>query len=197
MRHCSHTRAMVLAAAVLDVVFLLVAFGWRTVVQRRRTGDSGWRLGRPHSAVEAGARLLMVGAGVALGVSLALADPGPIPAGTVGAVLAGGAIAFVGVAQLQMGASWRIGVDPAERTPLVQSGLYRSVRNPIYTGMVVFAIGHSLMVPSPVGWIAAAAMLAGVELQVRGVEEPYLEQAHGDAYRRWRATSGRFLPFGA
>jgi protein-S-isoprenylcysteine O-methyltransferase Ste14 len=185
---------VIAVAAVLDVVFLLVAFGWRTIVQRRRTGDSGWRLGRPHSAAEAVARLLMVGAGVALGGSLLLADPGPMAVGVVGGTLMAGAIAFVGIAQLQMGASWRIGVDPDERTRLVRTGLYRSVRNPIYTGMVGFAVGHALLAPSPLGWIAAAAMLTGVELQVRRVEEPYLDVAHGDAFRQWRATAGRFLP---
>ena len=37
-------------------------------------------------------------------------------------------------------------------------------------------------------------MLVGVEVQVRSVEEPYLITAHGDHYRRWAATAGRFVP---
>lgn len=185
---------MVFLAAVLDVVFLLIAFGWRTVVQRRRTGDSGWRLGRPHSGAEAAARLLMVGGGVLLGASLFVAGSGSGPVAIGGVAVAVGAIVLVAIAQLQMGASWRIGVDPDERTALIRSGLYGTMRNPIYTGMVLFAAGHAVMVPSPLGWIGAAAMLFGVEVQVRRVEEPYLDDLHGDAVRQWRRTTGRFLP---
>jgi hypothetical protein len=39
---------MALLALVLDLAFLISAFGIRTVVQLRRTGDSGWRLGGAH-----------------------------------------------------------------------------------------------------------------------------------------------------
>ena len=38
-------------------------------------------------------------------------------------------------AQMAMGISWRIGVDPSEATPLVTAGPFRLVRNPIFTAM--------------------------------------------------------------
>jgi len=36
--------------------------------------------------------------------------------------------------------------------------------------------------------------VAGLELHVRHVEEPYLLQTHGDAYRAYAASAGRFVP---
>jgi protein-S-isoprenylcysteine O-methyltransferase Ste14 len=38
------------------------------------------------------------------------------------------------------------------------------------------------------------AFLAGLEIQVRLVEEPYLIRVHGDAYRTYAARTGRFVP---
>jgi protein-S-isoprenylcysteine O-methyltransferase Ste14 len=37
-------------------------------------------------------------------------------------------------AQLDMGESWRIGVDAGEVTALVTTGVFRNVRNPIFSG---------------------------------------------------------------
>src|SRR5262245_59322793 len=102
---------LVLTAIVLDLVFAAVAFGVRTVVQVRRTGDPGWRLGRPHSGAEAGARLLLFAAAALLAIAAwlaARADAGWHPVAAVGVVLAVASVAFVAVAQLQMGSSWRI-----------------------------------------------------------------------------------------
>jgi protein-S-isoprenylcysteine O-methyltransferase Ste14 len=115
-------------------------------------------------------------------------------ASVVGLVIAAASLVMVTIAQLQMGSSWRIGVDPQERTELVRTGMYREVRNPIYTGMAVFAIAQLAILP---GWWtvgAAVAMAVGVELQVRAVEEPYLVSTHGGAFTAWAATSGRFVP---
>jgi protein-S-isoprenylcysteine O-methyltransferase Ste14 len=182
---------------VLDVVFLSVAFGYRTWRQWRRTGDAGWRLGRPRSRAEVAARTSMVGSGALLAVGLAGAvvdGPGMGAAGSIGVGVALASILLVVIAQLQMGDSWRIGVDPAERTGLVTSGVYRRVRNPIYTGMVVFAIGQALMLPSVWSVAAVLAMGVGVEIQVRAIEEPYLRQLHGDAFDAWVTSSGRFVP---
>lgn len=186
---------MVLVAVVLDLLFVAVAFGVRTWVQRRRTGDSGWRLGKPHSAAEGLARVLLVGSGLLLVAALVTADGPMPPVVSVGAVVvAVASIVVVALAQLQMDDSWRIGVDPDERTTLVRSGLYARIRNPIYTGMVAYAVAHVGLTPSPSAVLAAVAMVAGVQLQVRSVEEPYLARLHGDDYRTWAEVSGRFVP---
>jgi protein-S-isoprenylcysteine O-methyltransferase Ste14 len=189
---------MAATALTLDLVFLFAGFGGRTLLQWRRTRDTGWRLGRPHGRAELVARALLVGSAALLGVAVALAFAGPPPGATAvaiaGVVVSASAIVLVVAAQLHMGASWRIGLDPGERTELVRSGLYRSIRNPIYTGMVAFAVGQALMLPG--AWTAAAlvAMVVGVEVQVRAVEEPYLRSVHGRAFAQWATVTGRFVP---
>ena len=97
-------------------------------------------------------------------------------------------------AQLDMGSSWRIGVDAEERTDLVTHGAFRLVRNPIFTAMSGFAIGTAIAVPSRLTRVAAAAVLAGIEAQVRLVEEPYLTSVHGEEYLRYAQRVGRFVP---
>ena len=186
---------MVLVTLVLDLVFVVAAFGARTWVQRRRTGDTGWRLGRPHSAAEAVARILLFGSATAIVAALVTAEESP--SAVVASLSVAGAtasIVLVAVAQLQMAESWRIGVDPDERTELVRSGLYAHVRNPIYTGMTAYTIAHVGLTPTPAAVVAVCLMVLGVVIQVRSVEEPYLDRVHGDAFRAWTRTTGRFVP---
>lgn len=185
---------MRLTVLMLDLVFLITAFGVRTVVQRRRTGDTGWRLGRPASAGEAIARGSMFASGGVLGVALAVSEARTGAAAASGLAIAIAAIAFVSVAQLQMGSSWRIGVDQTERTDLIVDGLYALVRNPIYTGMATFTFGQVLLLDGPLAIVGAALMVLGVEVQVRSVEEPYLVATHGNAFTSWARRSGRFVP---
>ena len=97
-------------------------------------------------------------------------------------------------AQMGMGDSWRIGVDPAERTGLVTGGIFALVRNPIFTAMLVTALGLTLMVGNVISLTGLAALYAALEVQVRFVEEPYLRTVHGPDYERYTATAGRFLP---
>ncbi|MFV2008722.1 MULTISPECIES: methyltransferase family protein [unclassified Micromonospora] len=93
-----------------------------------------------------------------------------------------------------MGASWRVGVDPGERTALVTHGLFGIVRNPIFTAMAASVVGLAAMVPNAVSLTAAAVLIVSVQVQVRAVEEPYLVGMHGEAWTRYAARVGRFLP---
>lgn len=183
-------------------LYVLLVFGVRSFVQYRRTGSAGFRglSGRPGSLEWWGGALLVVGM-IALvlapvaslaGWLSALAIPG---AAWLGGVLAVGGTLFTFAAQWTMGTSWRIGVDPSERTALVTGGLFGQVRNPIFTGMISASLGFALWVPNAVALIAVVAIVAGLEIQVRLVEEPYLARVHGAAYRAYAARAGRFLPW--
>jgi protein-S-isoprenylcysteine O-methyltransferase Ste14 len=97
-------------------------------------------------------------------------------------------------AQMALGASWRVGVDASERTALVTSGVFRLVRNPIFTATFATFAGLTLMVPNVIAIAGLAAVVIGIQLQVRLEEAPHLRRVHGDAYDRYAASVGRFLP---
>jgi protein-S-isoprenylcysteine O-methyltransferase Ste14 len=93
-----------------------------------------------------------------------------------------------------MGASWRVGVDHAAKTDLVARGPFRWIRNPIYTWMTFAYAGLVLLAPNGLASTAFVTLLIALEIQVRAVEEPHLLRTHGDAYRRYAALTGRFVP---
>ena len=192
---------MTIAALVLYVVALVVLFGVRSWIQLRRTGSTGF-VGISGSPADAGwwggvlfVLAMLAGlAGPALAVAdVVTADP-PLAVQVAGLVLALAGFAATLAAQTGMGASWRIGVDPAERTDLVTTGVFAHVRNPIFTAMAAAQAGVVLMVPTSVSVLALVALVVAVELQVRVVEEPYLRSVHGPAYAAYAASAGRFLP---
>lgn len=192
---------MTAVALGLYVVALVVLFGVRSWVQHRRTGHTGFHgiSGSPREAGWWGGVLFVVAivlglAGPLLAVSGAVPTAAPVWVQALGLVVALVGFAATLAAQTGMGASWRIGVDAAERTALVTDGVFVRVRNPIFTAMVLAQSGVLLMVPT---WVSAAALLGlvlAVQLQVRAVEEPYLQAVHGAAYRSYAARAGRFLP---
>jgi protein-S-isoprenylcysteine O-methyltransferase Ste14 len=193
---------MDVAGLALYGVFFTAAFGWRTWVQWRQTGDTGLRLHAEPGSVQWWAKLGFVGA-ILGGVAAPLAGlAGLDPMGLLdsygvnaaGAVLAVAGIVATVAAQWQMGTSWRVGVDRSERTELVTDGVFAWVRNPIFTAMVAAAAGLALMVGNVVAVAAFTALVAALEVQVRLVEEPYLHATHGLAYAAYTEDVGRFLP---
>jgi len=112
----------------------------------------------------------------------------------VGALISLTGVAATMWAQLAMGESWRVGIDPEERTALVTTGPYTRVRNPIYTAMFAFTIGLAMVIPNLIAIVGAAAIILVINIVVRVEEEPYLIKVHGDAYREWSQRTGRFLP---
>ncbi len=194
-------RAVV--AIVLEVTFFALAFGWRSWIQWRRTGSTGFiRPRRGASTAEligsGGFVLALVLLVVAPIADLAnLARVGILDtawAAAAGIGLSVGGVASTLVAQLAMGDSWRVGVDPAARTDLVTGGVFGSVRNPIFTAMVVATAGLVLLVPNAVSVAAFVVLVAALQVQVRLVEEPYLLTTHGPSYDTYLTTVGRFLP---
>ncbi len=116
------------------------------------------------------------------------------PIHLIGVVIAVCGIFGALVAQLAMGESWRIGVDSTEETELVTDGLFKYVRNPIFTFIGVSMIGFFLTVPNVWSVVAILLTAIGIQLQVRFVEEPYLLAVHGAKYQNYREKVGRFLP---
>lgn len=189
-------------ALVLYATFAAAAFGWRTWVQWRRTGDTGLRMSAALGSRQWWAKLGFIAALIA-GIAAPIAGIAGLETVSLldrtGLRYTGLVIALIGIlmtvaAQWQMGESWRIGVDTSERTTLVTNGVFGVARNPIFTAMVVNAVGLTFVVANSVGVVGLVALIAALEIQVRLVEEPYLRATHGQAYENYAARAGRFLP---
>jgi protein-S-isoprenylcysteine O-methyltransferase Ste14 len=196
---------LVSLASVLYVVFLLLAFGWRSWVRYRATGDSGYRgfsgdagwPGRAAGILSVGSIALSVANGVV--VSLGLLSPIALPqmpaSGIVGSAFVIAGAAFALTAQAFMGLAWRIGVDPDERLSLVRSGPFNLARNPFFTGMLVATIGMVVAYPTLLGAAGWLLLALALEFQVRRVEEPYLACEFGAEYAEYAREVGRFAPW--
>jgi protein-S-isoprenylcysteine O-methyltransferase Ste14 len=92
-----------------------------------------------------------------------------------------------------MGAAWRMGIDPAEPTPLMMSGPFARVRHPIYALSAAMMLATVAAVPSPLMFAAAAVHLLLLSWEARR-EDRHLESRHGDAFRQYRRRVGAFLP---
>jgi protein-S-isoprenylcysteine O-methyltransferase Ste14 len=195
---------MPVVALALFAVFALLGFGWRSWLQYRRTGSTGFR----GVSGRVGSTEWFAGVGFIVAMAAAFFAPLLQIAGVVAPLgflhapwiqLTGIALAVAGIAatvyaQVDMGDSWRIGVDPGETTTLVRKGVFGVVRNPIFTAMIVFGLGIALVTPNIVALIGFTLLVLTIEVQVRVVEEPYLATKHGDVYRAYAASVGRFLP---
>ena len=93
----------------------------------------------------------------------------------------------------EMGRSWRIGIDPEEKTQLIFSGPFRIVRHPIYTLSILLILGTLATTPTPVMLVIAIVHIACLQFEARR-EEAYLLGKHGHAYADYRKRVGRFFP---
>ena len=64
-----------------------------------------------------------------------------------------------------------------------------------HSALLLTLTGLTLMVPNPIAIAGLLIAIAGIQLQVREVEEPYLRRVHGHTYRDYTTRVGRFLPW--
>jgi protein-S-isoprenylcysteine O-methyltransferase Ste14 len=108
--------------------------------------------------------------------------------GVLGLLLVGGTIRQFATRGHGTLAPW----DPPEK--LVISGVYRRVRNPMITGVVLLLCAESLFFGSLVlaGWMAAVFALNALYIPL--VEEPDLVRRFGAPYESYRAHVPRWIP---
>jgi protein-S-isoprenylcysteine O-methyltransferase Ste14 len=93
-----------------------------------------------------------------------------------------------------LGANWSITLEVREQHRLITTGVYRRIRHPMYSALVLYSVGQALVVPNwvagPSNLIAFAVLLA---LRVRA-EEQMMVQEFGDEYVAYTARTKRLVP---
>ena len=77
---------------------------------------------------------------------------------------------------------------------LVVNGLYRFVRNPMYVGVLLFAIGDAIWFGSPLLGGYALLLWITFHLFVLLYEEPHLGKIFGETYQEYRKDVPRWVP---
>lgn len=95
-------------------------------------------------------------------------------------------------AQIQMGNSWRIGIDNETKTKLVSTGVFGMSRNPIFLGMIVTLFGLFLALPTAFTLLAFVLGFVLIHIQVR-LEEEFLTNTHGEDYKAYASVVRRWL----
>jgi protein-S-isoprenylcysteine O-methyltransferase Ste14 len=93
----------------------------------------------------------------------------------------------------KMGKSWRMGINPEEKTELIITGPYAWVRHPIYALSCLLMLCSAAAVPS-IALLAIALLHISLLNWEASREERYLIRHHGPAYNRYRQNVGRFVP---
>jgi protein-S-isoprenylcysteine O-methyltransferase Ste14 len=93
-----------------------------------------------------------------------------------------------------LGTNWSITLEVRESHRLVTEGIYRTIRHPMYSALLLYSLGQALVVPN---WIAgpsygaAMALLFALRL---GPEERMMREEFGKEYEAYMGRTKRLVP---
>jgi protein-S-isoprenylcysteine O-methyltransferase Ste14 len=110
-----------------------------------------------------------------------------------GLVLQSGSILVAVWARRHLGRNWSGAIATKAGHELVRTGPYRSVRHPIYTGMLGMFLGTAIVSGELHALLAFAIMALAYRRKIR-LEEERLCEVFGDAYDSYRRVSWSLVP---
>jgi len=113
--------------------------------------------------------------------------------GWLGVVACATGIGIATWARVCLGPNWGMPMTVRARPTLVRSGPYRVVRHPIYSGVLLAAIGSAL-VTGP-GWLVVVIGAGAYFVVSLRVEENDMASAFPDQYPEYAGHTKRLIPF--
>ena len=120
------------------------------------------------------------------------------PTGVFGWVLAAmtvAGLAFSWWARIYLGRLWSSSVTRKNEHKIVDTGPYRYVRHPIYTGIAFASLATAIAQGTPTGFLGAAILTLGWYIKAR-LEERFLREELGpEAYDSYARRVPMLVPF--
>lgn len=95
---------------------------------------------------------------------------------------------------MDLGTNWSVTLEVREKHRLVTEGVYRSVRHPMYTALLLYSVGQALVLPNYIAgpsYGLAMALLVALRL---GPEERMMLDEFGKDYEEYTARTKRVIP---
>lgn len=98
------------------------------------------------------------------------------------------------IAQVQLGASWRVSIpkNDEEKPGLVTSKAYEYTRNPIFTSLLLTVTAFVIMLPTWLSIGIGILTFAGIRAQI-AEEEKWLLKSYGKEYEDYKNRVPRFF----
>lgn len=94
----------------------------------------------------------------------------------------------------KLGRNWSLSVQKKENHELIQSGMYKIVRHPIYTGLLLLFTGNAIIVGDYRGIIAVLIVFISFWFKLTK-EEKLLTDNFGNQYTEYRKRTKALIPF--
>lgn len=159
---------------------------------RESRWGSGGRGERPYSLVIALGLVMIVLAPVTAVAGRIWVNP-PFLDWAMLLVMAAG-IAWCWWARLHLGRFWSSNVTRKEGHRVVDTGPYRLVRHPIYTGFIVIYVGMAVICTTVLAILAVPVMTLGLWLKARVEERFLIEELGASIYDPYRARTPMLMP---
>jgi protein-S-isoprenylcysteine O-methyltransferase Ste14 len=141
------------------------------------------------------AAIFLVVVGSRFGPTLPISDPGVLSVlGSVGSLFLGIGLAFLaaGIYTLARAGAFTVFPRPAATGQLVETGVFRVVRHPVYSGLIFASLGSALTQLSVIALIGAALLFPILDLKRRR-EEAWLTERY-PGYAAYRARTKALIP---
>ena len=95
---------------------------------------------------------------------------------------------------VDLSTNWSVSLDIRENHSLITSGVYRSIRHPMYSAILLQAFGQTLIAPN---WIVGSFYISAFILMFSfrvGPEEQMMLEQFGDRYAIYMTKSQRLIP---
>ena len=93
-----------------------------------------------------------------------------------------------------LGANWSITLELFEKHRLVTHGVYRRLRHPMYTALLLHSAGQALVVPNYVVALSSGLTMALLVALRIGPEERMMLEEFGKDYQEYMALTKRLVP---
>lgn len=112
----------------------------------------------------------------------------------LGLVLFGLGLATISRARVILGRMYSLDVTIQKSHQLISTDLYRYIRHPIYSGVIIQALGFSLVFRSWIGLAAMIPVVAFFLLRIKD-EEAVLQSEFGSEWEAYCERSWRLIPY--
>ena len=98
------------------------------------------------------------------------------------------------ISRYLLGKNWSLSVQKKENHELIQNGIYKIVRHPIYTGLLLLFTGNAIIVGDYRAIIAVLIVFVSLWLKLKK-EEKLLIDNFGNQYVEYRQRTKALIPY--